>query len=517
MSQTVLLHVDVLRGRNYPQTEDDPCACSTRVRVMLYKSDLTEALGDVFTTGLQENSNAPFYSAGVDFELPLGLEGAVLVVEVEETTRRMEPYVMFYGAQRVSLSAKGKVEEVIALTLTNPLENPEAAAQEAMEAAESATPCPVLSLRYHVVRQKSAEVVEDVHADVELPATPTLTGSCRIIPKHSQYVWVNLTSDARWLEAFRYWLVSDWQDRAPLLGSAAATEPAGNGPTKGAATTKSPPRSTPVLDVRTVGDVIIKRWCCFRSHEVLTRLRLCAEAFNSGEKSLYFTREQELSYRLQRKERVCLLQELMQASLRNMGVSGLRDTLDRLWIFFSTGIKHDPAGPRVLTYEARRKVREAGFDCRDKAVLHSSILNFLVPSLTMDQCDEFAAAEMDEAEAVDANSAANPKGESNGDHNDSMSAPASEVAFAMALVDYIGALLDTLTETEFVAALKAFEPAVVKAHQRLKGDAKDEIKRARGRLKPPLQRERKPYFPGEGIKIDHLDILGRRKKSFHLR
>ncbi|RNF07792.1 hypothetical protein TraAM80_03166 [Trypanosoma rangeli] len=517
MSRAILLHVDVLRGRNYPQTEDDPCACSTRVRIFLFKSDLQEALSDVFTTGLQENSNAPFYNAGVDFELPMGLEKALLVLEVEEVTRQTEPYIMFYGVQQVSFASKGKFEEVVVLTSTNPLEKPEKAAQEAMQAAESAMQCPVLSIRYNVVRQKSVEEVKDVHADVELLTSPTLTGSCCIIPKDSQYVWVNLISDSRWVDAFHHVLVSEWKDRAPLVCNAAAAESSVNGSTKSAAATKPLPRSTPVDDVRSIGDVIMKRWCCLRSHEVLTRLRLCAEAFNNGEKSFNFTRERELSYRLQRKERICLLQELARASLCKMGVSELRDTLDHLWIFFSTGIKHDPAGTRVLTYETRKKIREAGFDCHDRAVLHSSILNLLIPSLTVGQCNDFAAADMNDTAAVENNSAAKPASAIRVDQNNAMSALAAEVAFAMALIEYIGALLDTLTETELLAALKAFEPAVVNAHQRIKADAKEELKRARGRLMTQPQRELKPYVPGEGIKIDHLDVLGRRKKSIHLR
>ncbi|EAN86401.1 hypothetical protein C3747_280g10 [Trypanosoma cruzi] len=515
MSQKLLLHVDVLRGRNYPQTEDDPCACSTLVRLFLYNSNLQETIADVFRTGIQENSNAPFYSAGVDFDVPAGLESVVLVVEVEETTRRTEPYVLFYGFQPVSMTGKGKCEEVITLTCTNPVEKPEEAAQEALLAGEDPTSCPVLTIRYQVIRQKNAEEVRDVHADVELPATPALTGATSIVPKGSRYVWVNLTSDPRWTEAFRHTLVESWRDRAPLVGNAVAKESL-QASTKGASTSRPSSQPTRLMDIRSIGDVIIKRWCCCRAHEVLTRLRLCAEAFDRGERTIHFSQERELSYRLQRKERVCLLQELAKASLVKMGISELRDTLDHLWIFFSIGIKHDPAGTRVLTYEARKKVREASFDSKDKAILQSSLLNFLVPSLTMDQCNEIAVADMESAErAGNILEETPPTGANFG--NNAMSAPASEVDFSMALIEYIGALLDTLTETELVAALKAFEPAVVNAQQRIKAKAKEEITRMRSNFREPMRRELTPYNPGDGIKIDHLDRLGRRKKSYHPR
>ncbi|KEG07930.1 hypothetical protein DQ04_08441000 [Trypanosoma grayi] len=516
MAQAPHLHVDILRGRNYPQTDDDPCACSTLVRLLVYNDTLKEVLTDVFTTQLQENSNAPFYSASTDFEIPSSVESVVLVVEVVETTRRMEPYVMFYGAHTVRIAARGKHEEVIVLTPINPVEDAEAAAaRAAQQEADSATPCPQLSIRYQLQRPGNVEEeVVDVHADVPLAAHPNLNGSCCIIPKDSQYVWVNLISDARWKEAFRAALVHEWRDRAPLQLDAATAASSPGDAQKGGTGARSNARAGPsaVTDVRTVGDVILKRWCCCRSHEVLTRLRLCAEAFSRGERSLHFTRESELAFRLKRKERTVMLQDLTQAALTSMGHSVLSDVVYQLWILFSTGINHDPAGTRVLTYEVRKRVKENTFDDFDKAVLQSNMLNFLIPSLSLEHCNELVTEDMNSVPTEAAEEANSGAQETTGGP---ASKPTAEVFFAMSLLEIVGAMLDTLTDTELVAALKMFAPSVGSAYQRLQNGAKDEMKQLHS--KGRSQRQLKPYNPGEGIKIDHLDILGRRKKSVHLR
>ncbi|ORC86167.1 uncharacterized protein TM35_000302070 [Trypanosoma theileri] len=540
MTQPLRLHVDVLRGRNYPQTEDDPCPCSTRVQLEPRDADGKNPLAPQFTTALQPDSNAPFYHDSVDFDIPPGHSTVTLAIALLETTRKVEPYVLLHGVLQVSLTTRGRQETVIPLTKHNPIDDPEAAQEEVMEATENDDPSPVLSLRYQVLRQKGNDDDDDVdvHADVALPSNVTLTGAKSLVPKESRYVWVNLTSDPRWLEAFRYALVHEWRDRQPLFldmpadaGNGVSTDNSAREGDKTVAASKSNarPSVSSAIDIRSIGDVIIKRWCCLRSHEVLTRLRLCAEAFDRGEKSLYFTRERELSYRLQRKERIYLLKEMTQDILSKTKNTPFCDSIDHLWILFALGINYDPAGPRALTYDARKKIREAKFDENDKVILNSCILNFLIPSLTVEQCDMICAA--DENSAAEAakveNSEREGKNEKNGGASTgatpkdahiatgggSLLPPQAEVEFAMSMLDIIGAMLDTLTETELVAAFKVFEPAVSKAYQRIKDGAKEEVNKVR-KMVIPKQRQWKPYKPGEGIKFEHLDILGRRKKSF---
>ncbi|KAH9600224.1 hypothetical protein LSM04_009015 [Trypanosoma melophagium] len=544
-TQPLRLHVDVLRGRNYPQTEDDPCPCSTRVQLEPRDADGKSPLAQQHTTALQPDSNAPFYHDAVEFDIPPGHSTVTLAIAVVETTRQVEPFVLLHGVLQISLTTRGRQETVIPLTKNNPIENAEAAAQEVMDVAENDDPSPVLSLRYQVLRQKDNDDDDDVdfHADVVLPSNVALTGTSRLVPKECHYVWVNLTSDPRWTEAFRYALVSEWRDRQPLLvdvpadtgsHSAAGTETVTESSARegGRVSVVSKSNTRPVgssaIDIRSIGDVILKRWCCIRSHEVLTRLRLCAEAFNRGEKSLYFTRERELSFRLQRKERIYLLKEMTQDILSKTKHTPLCDSIDHLWILFVLGINHDPAGPRVLTYEARKKIREAQFDENDKVILQSCLLNFIVPSLSTEQCDIISAADANSASeaAKGKNSGREEKNEENAvpapaskdtgtatGSGGNLSPPDAEVSFTMSMLDLIGAMLDTITETELIASFKTFEPAVAKAQQRIKEGAKEEINKV-CKMVVPKQRQRKPYKPGEGIKIDHLDILGRRKKSF---
>lgn len=525
------LHVDVLRGRNYPQTEDDPCACTTFLRLFFFDGLLKESIADMFTTEVHENTNAPFYNTGVDIELPTGLESVGLVIEVMETTRQNSAYVLFYGSIILSLAIKGKREETVALTNINPRDNPDAVAQGGSSApAAISTSSPVIGIRYHVFRPK-VEGVKDVHADVVLPSIPVFTGSCCLVPKDSQYVWVSLLSDARWVEAFRYALVREWQGRPSLLptvpvtkkfsGSTSLASVSGkkDGTPRQLMSPKSPKRHELMTDVNSIGDVILKRWCCCRSHEVLTRLVICAEAFSRREGSLFFSRERELTFRLKRKERVQIMKEIAHSSLHKTGKSELRDTIDSMWIFFAIGVRHDTSGTRVLSYEARKKVRETGFDDEDKMVLQSSLLNFLIPSLGINNCVAIAAADLNNAEqtGLDDMGSRSPASLCSLKNNP-MAPPVAEIDFAMALVEYIGPLLDTLTESEMVMAFKAFDPALVDARQRIKDGCKEEVKRARSRTRERSNGTgRFEYKPGGGIKIAHLDILGRRKKEIKKR
>ncbi|KAG8346981.1 hypothetical protein ERJ75_001001800 [Trypanosoma vivax] len=516
MGEVLQLHVDVLRGRHYPQTEDDPCACSTFVRLLLYDNILKKMVAEPFETVLHEGTNAPFYNQGANFDIPAGMETVMFVVEVVETTRRPAPYVMFYGCHRIVTMAKGKREDTIVLVETNPVQFLERAQEEALRVVGDGLPCPVLSIRYYMQRQKNAEDEEvDEHADAILKQAPSLDGQCPLVPKDSQYVWVNFVCDQRWTESFHNALVQEWRKRPPIQygkGTAAAgpqpkEAPKGTPNSKVKAVKDSAAPDPSISDIR---DVVLKVWNCRRSHEVLTRLRLCGEAFCRGEKSLYFTRERELSFRLQRKERVYLIQEMVLSSLKVVGSSALRDVLDCLWIFYVTGQKRSPSDERVLSYEVRKRLKETAFGEGDKTILTSCFLQFLIPLLTQEDCDDIAAAD-----TTAVTGGASPNDILNSIQSQpagTLEASPGEMAFALALMESVGAMLDTITETEVVHALKAFEPVVFNAHKRIqKGE-----NRAINQKPTPNSatwRSKASYKPGDGIKIDHLDRLGHRKKS----
>lgn len=516
-AQEVRLHVDILRGRNYPQTEDDPCACSTYARLILYDSLLKETIGSVFESPLQEGSNTPFYNTSTEYDLPPSTEMVVLVVQVVETTRRPEPYIMFYGSCRISTVKSGKNEETVVLIHTDPVTQPEEAEAEVKQVVGDGLPCPNLSFRLHVKRRRPGEVNAEDHSDAVLSSAPVLDGSYPIIPKNSQYVWFNLASDRKWSEAFTNALVSEWRKQAMVSSAEGALPDIGESYAKvqGASRKKEPSKREiyAPTSINTVADIIVTQWNCCRSHEVLSWLRLSGEAFSRGERLCSFSREDVMNFRRKRKEQIYLLQDLAISSLLLVGESELRDTIDHLWIHFAIGVDHDPSRGTALPYEARKRMKEAGFEDADKVALHSSFLNFLVPSLAQDQCDEMVTADLNAAAREP--DLANIVNKFASSHAGTLQTSVSEMKFTAALLECVGAMLDTLTEVEVSRALKMFKPCVISAHQRLKSGAKEKLRNAIASYGG--QRDKFTYRPGGGIKIDHLDRLGRRKKEIHFR
>nr|CCC95044.1 conserved hypothetical protein [Trypanosoma congolense IL3000] len=507
----VSLCVEILRGRNYPQSDDDPCACSTYVRAKLYDNIMRELIGAPFETPLQEGSNAPFYNTSACFEVPTNMETVVLVVQVVESSRRQEPYVMFHGSYRMVAVKPGKSDGIVFLIQTDPIEHPEKAEAEVNQARCEGLPCPTLSIRYQIKRQGASQIKEEDNSDVFLSSAPVLDGSCQIVPKNSQYVWFNIASDRQWNATFSNALVAAWRRHSipsdgTTSGHDSPTKPSASGKSK--EITKREPLLP--LNINTVADVVFTQWNCCRLHQVLSWLRLSGEAYIQRQKMCKFSKEDVLNFRRERKKQIYLLQDMAISSLLSVGESKLRDTIEHLWVYYITGVSNDISSGTVLPYETRKRMKEAKFEYVDKLVIQSEFLNFLIPSLSREQCDRLVAADLDAAAKESESHDVLDKYSSV--QSGSLHTSTNEIRFTAALLECVGAMLDTLTETEISQALVLFKPCVVAAHQRMKTVVRDKL-----RVNAVPEHERFTYRIGSGIKFAHLDRLGRRKKEINLR
>lgn len=501
------LEVEVVKLRNLPQTEDDPDPCTSQVRMCFWNDDFTEAICTEQNSSVQTKSNMPYFKDAMRIALDDDRETGVLAFTVWEFSRRDDPYILFYGRQAVSYEKhKHRKELTIMLTTANPDEKPQEAAAEEQSAAELGDKAPTLTIKVLMPKKKEEQL--DKYADVEIenPESINFAGARNIIPADACYIWMRFLMDKKFLEGYRKKLLNDWSTRPPI--EAPESPPA---PKRRKSTSRRPTLKGPVVvedaggaskDLKNIGDVIVKRWCCHRPHQVLTRLRLTGEKyFTSSDQELIFSPEEELAFRIAKKERAVITTRMCMESLYKSGANVIRDWMERLWTLYAVGVDNDPAGNRTLSYELRKKVMESTFDIEDSIVLQASLLNLFMPALTFEKCQ--GMVEDDARNSPDITIDQSEGWE--------QKVTVHQRYFTLILSEFMGALLDTLTEAELARMCKAIKPAVFDAQQRVLKNAKTGI---RGRVRE-MDKDGNfvPHHVGSGIKIDHLDKYGNRKKS----
>lgn len=494
--------VEVLRGKGYPQTEDDPNPCTTQARISILSSDCTHILVAEECSSTQQNSNSPFYKDTLIFS-PRNAEVSegIIFIKIIEFSRKPEPLALFYGQQQFLASDfKTCKERSVTLTRSNPIEAADAARSELLAAEngdDSNTATMIIRIHVKIARPAS---IENVDADVEIEdGEAVLSGSTQLVPVDCEYVWLRLMLDAKWTETFRGRLIATWRDRAPLFTTNTAPKAAAKAPGGAGRRTTSVAAAPSQPEVRSIGDVITKRWSCKRIHQVLTRTRLCAEKHSWGTVYLTFTHAEEIEVRTEKKTRAKILEGISLASLEMTGNNSLRDWLERLWILFAIGIDHDPSAGKTLTYDTRKTVHDAAFDEDDAVILLASLLHFFVPSIPFDACQSIAEQEVRAAlpEVGAAEAVTSPKWD--------VRLTAAQIRFTVTLISFVGPLMETLTEAELYKALRAFKPAIQDASTRIAKGGKASIKAKLRRADFTSSKK------GDGLNIRHLDKLGRRK------
>lgn len=496
------LEIEVVKLRNLPQSDYDPLPCTSQVRLTLWNDEGTEAISTEQSSSVQAKNNMPFFKD--NFFVPLSDEqiSGTLLFSVWEFSRQDDPYVLFYGRLPVSLQAyKNRKEEVIILTVKDPSLFPEEAEQEREEISKLGDGAPSLTVK--VLMPKLIEKTQDKNADVDLPFSEliVLSGNVELIPKAVEFVWMRLLLDKIFSERYRRKLVSDWIKRAPLEAPVERVEKRKKSTANfhGNAAMAREAELNLAKEVKNIGDVILKRWCSRRPHQVLTRVRLTAEKFiRSPEEPLVFTTEEEISYREKKKKRSILVSRMCLDSLSTTGKNSVRDWMERLWALYTVGIDNDPSGSRALSYEVRKKVMESVFEMEDAIILRASLLNALLPALTYEKCQELVEDDIRNTPDVVFEK---PEGFE-------QKITVFQRYFTKVLGEFIGDMMDTLTDAELVRFCNGLKPAVFDAHQRVQTNHKAGI---RGRVRP-ADVEKDGLITGSGIQIEHLDKYGHRKK-----
>lgn len=481
------LQVEVLRGKRFPQTEDDPLPCTSQVRVTLMNNKLTTVYAAEQCTSVQQKTNDPFFKDILTFDVPSGVPSGVLVFKVFELARQNDPTPILCGVNDVFFTSIKQKDAVLRLSNADPEQLADELSKGVSQPPSEGDPS--LSIRRTLVKAKIVNT-QDPDADCELQANLSLNGSCNLVPAGSQYVWLQLLTDKRWLEQYRAALTNAWRTRS--LHSLSASDEA----------QKQKAKAALAADVRSVGDVVTRRWRCRRSHQVLTRVRLTAEKFNVGDAQLNFSTAEEREYRAERKSRAFLITDLGIKALSSAAGNAVRDWLTRLWVLYAVGIDNDPAGAKVLSYDTRKRVHDATFDAGDAVVLQSSLVYHLVSTLPFEICQIIAEEDFRKEPMLDIPAEKNFDGAMD-------KVTTSQKKFTLVLLHFIGALMDTITEGELAKILKAFKPAVASANERVTKGGKSGIE---ARLKESGDNA-ELHFYGDGIRIDHLDKYGHRKKE----
>ncbi|CCW61899.1 unnamed protein product [Phytomonas sp. EM1] len=493
------VELHILRGRGYPQLEEDPYPCTTQVVASIFSSDLKTQLADDQCSSIQRNSNAPFYNDELKFMVSDdNLKDFVVLTKIMKFSQEDKSHVLFYGMLAVSCEKfRTKKEVIIPLCFEDPtaLVSRNSEVQRIQTNVGSQQTSLSVRVRVHQVVQTN---IPGKSEELDIESFATLCSSDILVPNNCKFLWLRFLLDKKWKNLFQFHLLATWRNC-----STSKSLPEGKGKRNMPAHGGS---GTDLNVLESVGDVVIKKWCCTRIHTVLIKLSLTAEKYCCGETNLIISSEEEERYWTERKHRASLLGSIWYDSFKSYGNEGLRDSLESLWVLFATNVDHDPNSQQSLSYELRRKARNATFDETDAVLLLSSLLHFMIPSISYESAQAFA---IDDIRSRNAFRGFILEDDATLKMLETESKVSShQIFFIAVLLFFIAPLMDTITETESVKALKLFKAAVADTHKRSSESIKEFIKR---KVDHDILHFKHHGYKGDGIPIEHLDNLGHRK------
>ena len=479
---------------------------------------------------------------------------------------------------------------------------------------------PLLIVRFKAQPPPPQGDSSDPHADVMLLAEPKLDGTVELVRENSQYVWYNLLHDRKWQMNFTQQMLQQWPKLPKTVigglgasGRAGGSKQGGRSPPARRGSSVAPTGSGRVTSDRTpsyksITDLMMRHWSVRRTHEALTKLRLCAERYQYGEDSLFFTVENEAAKKVEWRERQVLRLGLALKSLEGLtSTSPVRILLDKLWLNMVYNIRADNPNPPPISFEMKHKMQTVAFQQKHAKVLQACLLQLIVPggmsfaeasaiaeedldpknvqyvshrsSLVggeyvptegimmafgkpVEPCEprpkrdiaplehidrllestsqsllrksqtpaqrRAAMKELKEAEGTQRSSSNNGRNNNEGSEDVPDELPLikrnGQQLFTTILVEFVGRLVDTMTDHEFMLILQAMIPAVCAAAEKClmaSGGVSSPTKKrgkSASKRKTSLKKAPKTTSGGAGaggesgpIVIDHLDELGRRK------
>jgi hypothetical protein len=232
---------------------------------------------------------------------------------------------------------------------------------EAAAADESARG--IILLRHRVQLPKPKVV--DLDKDVELSARMKFTSQSSLLgpgdQRHWTWTYFLETGATHWRETLEKKLVETFKE----------TKAERKYPTK------------------TVTDVIVLRWKCKRSHQVLTRYRFFAEKLLRKETFGPVDNEAELAQKLKWKEG-----EELRLSIAPQRSNKVVEFLDRLWLFWCADVSPSTTMTHI-SFEHRTKMNSTAFGRAQYEALVASLHQLFIPSLPFATAESFAKLDYD--------------------------------------------------------------------------------------------------------------------------
>ena len=440
--------MDVVRGLRFYQDPESPLALCPSVTIQHKETNSSK------TTEVVKDSTNPFFNEhfevviGGEDPLPAGTKTVFRFILHDNSGSA--PKDVGVGEINVDVSAATKTETTAQLELTaaTPVivtegpTNPDAPAPAETQSRGT------LAVRWKVTLPKPKVV--DHNADIVLATIPKLSGDVSIVPDVRPFVWWHITHDASWRESFS----------SAVLSAFATTDRKDKHP------------------ATNVAEVLMVKWKCRRSHQLITKLRIVAERYHNGER-LPFSADEELGIKQRWKELALIRTDVFEKSQK------MKEAMDRLWLFFVCEVPIDVA--YTPQFEHRAKLNSTVFGRKQAEMLQSSLLQQFITSITTAVADGVAKEDFDveikaQQQASEAATASGSSAATAAPSPSSGGTPASRL-FQDVIKKYICAWCDTITEAEFQSLAASLLPAITATRNRIAAAAQEAESPGKGKGK----------------------------------
>jgi hypothetical protein len=228
-----------------------------------------------------------------------------------------------------------------------------------------------LHIRIATRVSKPKAAVMDLDADIEPTSAVDLRGIHQLAPLAPLHPGNALLLDVEWARKLAKVIVRVFGPESDAIA---------RGPRGG----RNGRDKAPEPDA-TVDKVVTTLWKCKRTHQLLTKVRICAERTLRGEEFLNFTPDEETELKQRWKNEAAVRDaSVAQPALSNAS-NGLRMQVDKLWVLLVTGEDVDAAGPQKAftpSIEQRQLLQEASYGPQQYVALQAGWLQHILPTLS---------------------------------------------------------------------------------------------------------------------------------------
>lgn len=358
--------VDVVRGKKLYSDPDAPLTLSAVVTI---NAEATDKHGPLrFATSKKDETTDPFYNDSREFVIPASLEptnsAACTLKSIEFAVSVYDhnydvPRPVGVGKFVVPTAANGKGE--ISLDLSPPPPDaPGTVTDGSVTVPDPSVPRGNVLFRYKVIIPKPKVV--DVTLDVELAEKPLFSSRFSLLPPTRGYIWYSLFGEASFRDAVLSGVLSSFKDE----------------------------KQDKKLPTKTAADIVVNKWKCRRSHQVMTKLRICAEQLRAEPPQgppFVIDAAAETARKLAWKE-VAVLREDMSAKSPK-----IQEALDRMWLHYCCDT--DVNSTSHITFDQRTKMLGTAFGRPHYEALRAALLLMVAPGLALKDADAMARLDFD--------------------------------------------------------------------------------------------------------------------------